>query len=465
MTKFSVLCPKSWGLSLIYVLAMLIAAPVAAGAAEDALKFIHQPGGGEIVYGPVAGQATMASAMGLMLKTLHGHFGDRPQVGKFFHTKGSDTVATFFTVTAKNDAGKHIAGLVIVSMPPGSRPSAAVIYDDSQRFSKTANPMMKKLDEVWRVESAKTASGKSGQGTTAPMANANAAPAAALRPTVFPDNSGSIGLPEGWKITFGQQGTLIAAGPNSERFLVGLYIPILDSNNPQQRQMIQMETQGGRVPLPGSYLAVPSGLDPFRTLQAISAQNSAKQHKPPSSIELISKQDLGGNCYHFNLHTDDHDNKGVMFSSITMCIMPPFMPGTYAVTINQIVLPEKLLNQENATLEAMYKSYRTNDAVMNAESRQAIDNIHAIGQRAKIQAEASDAAWKVHQEGHQNQQDSQDRSNQGFSNYLLDQTVVQDSERSERGTLSNGYADALVKADPNRFQYVPTQDYLKGIDY
>jgi hypothetical protein len=43
--------------------------------------------------------------------------------------------------------------------------------------------------------------------------------------------------------------------------------------------------------------------------------------------------------------------------------------------------------------------------------------------------------------------------------------VIQDTEHNARGTISNDYADALVKANPNRFQYVPTQDYLKGIDY
>ncbi|MGA3328162.1 MAG: hypothetical protein ABSF45_27235 [Terriglobia bacterium] len=43
--------------------------------------------------------------------------------------------------------------------------------------------------------------------------------------------------------------------------------------------------------------------------------------------------------------------------------------------------------------------------------------------------------------------------------------MIQDTEHNARGTISNDYADALVKANPNRFQYVPTQDYLKGIDY
>ena len=61
--------------------------------------------------------------------------------------------------------------------------------------------------------------------------------------------------------------------------------------------------------------------------------------------------------------------------------------------------------------------------------------------------------------------DAWDKSNQAFANIILDQTVLQDTEHNARGTISNDYADSLVKSNPNRFQYVPTQDYLKGIDY
>ncbi len=428
-----------------------------AWAVDDSLQTIHNPGGGEIVYGAVSGQSTLQGAMGFMLRQVHGHFGDKPQVGKFFHTKGSDSIATFFTLTAKNQGNKPMAGMVVVSLQ-GGQPTAAVIYDDAQRFATTANPMMKKLNEVWHPAPANSSKSAAG-------ASQGSAPVAALHQTAFPDNSGSIGLPEGWKIAGAQQGTVQATGPNGEFLVIGMYVPVMDPNNPQQRQMIQMETQGGRMPLPGMYVAVPYGTDPFQTLKAVSAQLHAKQRQQPASIELIDTQKQANNCNLFNAHVDQHDGKGVMYTSIYMCIQPPFMPGTYAVTINQVSLPEPLLAKENPTLHAIFQSYRTNDAVINAETRQNIDNIHAIGERAKIQADASHAAWDIHQQAYQNQQDSQDRNNAAFSNYLLDQTVIQDSQRNERGTVYNQYADALVKADPSRYQYVPTQDFLKGIDY
>jgi len=426
--------------------------------ADDGLKFIHNQGGGEIVYGPVNGQTTMPGAMGFILKQVHGHFSDKPQVGRFFRPKGSaDSMATTFTLTPKTNGTGTIHGIVIVAMPAGQKPSAAMIYDQADRFKTTMGPMMKTLNDAWKKDAPATP--KAGQG------GQKGAPARQLRMATFPDNSGSIGLPEGWQITSGNQGTMFAQGPNNESFLIGAYIPVLDPTNPQQRSMIQMETQGGRIPLPGSYVAAPYGMQPFKLLQTISAQLAGKNRKPAATIELVGADDLGKNCTYFKTHVDSHDGKGVLFSGITMCIMPPFMPGTYAITINQATLPDSRLDEDKATLQAMYTSYKTNDAVINAESRAAIDNIHAIGERARIQHEASDAAWASHQEAYYNRQDAQDRTSQAFSNYILDNSVVRYTPDNSHATMDNGTAALVMKLDPNHFEYVQTGDYLKGIDY
>ena len=68
------------------------------------------------------------------------------------------------------------------------------------------------------------------------------------------------------------------------------------------------------------------------------------------------------------------------------------------------------------------------------------------------------------------QEDAISRNGQGFSNYLLDQTVVQDNNMYNNGTIGHGTfwnatADALVKADPNRYEIVDTPNYWRGVDY
>src|ERR1700732_125500 len=113
--------------SLIAVLAFTIAANADSGGG---LKTIDNPGGGQIVYGPLTNVTSMRDAMAAMLHNVHGHFGDKPHIGKLFQTKGSDSVATFFQLTAKNQGNKPIAGMVIVCIPEGAKDgAAAVLYD------------------------------------------------------------------------------------------------------------------------------------------------------------------------------------------------------------------------------------------------------------------------------------------------------------------------------------------------
>lgn len=429
---------------------------VPAARAEDSFKMIHQPGGGQIVYGEIASESTLKGGMVSTLRRLHEQFGDRPQVTRFFRTKGSDdSVATFFTLTAKRQGNKPIAGLVLVAMPAGQPVSGAVLYDEADHFHASMGPMMKKLNEVWGH-----AAQDSGRGPKAAAGHVRP-----LHVTAFPDNSGSIGLPDGWHITAAQQGVMHAAGPNKESAHIGVYVPVMDPTNPQQRQMIQMETQGGRVPLPGMYVAVPYGTQPFPLLQEISKQLAAKQHQQPPALEMMDAQDKGNNCTLFKLHLDAHDGNGRMFSNIYMCVMKPFMPGSYAVSFNQTVLPESLVEEETPTLEAMFQSYKTNDQVINAETQTNIDNIHEIGRRAAIQRDASNAAWDTHQKAYYAQQDSQDKRYQAFDSYILDQSVIRDTQENAHGTFYNSDAEAIVKSNPNLYEYVPTQDYVKGIDY
>ena len=61
--------------------------------------------------------------------------------------------------------------------------------------------------------------------------------------------------------------------------------------------------------------------------------------------------------------------------------------------------------------------------------------------------------------------DNMDRYSKSFQNYIFDRSEVQDNDRNERASISDGAADALVKADPSRFQIVPQQDFIKGVDY
>jgi hypothetical protein len=61
--------------------------------------------------------------------------------------------------------------------------------------------------------------------------------------------------------------------------------------------------------------------------------------------------------------------------------------------------------------------------------------------------------------------DDIDRLSKSLQNYQLDQTELQDNDQNARGAVPNSHADALVKANPNRFQTVSARDFLKGADF
>ena len=158
------------------------------------------------------------------------------------------------------------------------------------------------------------------------------------------------------------------------------------------------------------------------------------------------------------------------------------------VLIFQSLIPVELASRERATAGAVMASFQMNQAVVaqqaNAISAPTIAAIHAIGEQAAADRASRNAANDAQHAGYWAQQNSnaaqhsnwsagQDgtaRNNQGFSNYILDQTVVQDNNMYGNGTIGHGTqwnstADALVKADPDRFEYVDKPNFWQGTDY
>jgi hypothetical protein len=445
------------GVALLCVAAFL----ASARGADNSLKTIDYPGGGQIIYGPLPDQSSLKDALVMMLKNIHGHFGERPEIGKLFQTHGSDSIATFFTVTAKNQGGKHIAGLLIVAMPSGSKAAAGLIYDDAERFSKTLNPMMKKLNDVWHVDTTP------GSGAASP---AKAAPVAELHQTAFPDNSGSIGLPAGWKIVDGRRGAVIVSGPNGEIERLSEVRTFLDPSTPQGQRRIQFETQNGRRPLPEQLTVYPYGRDLVEAFRAYLQQAGQRGHMATPTFTVTSTtsvppgpNSLGGLTILADL--DLHDGTGMRAALFQLFLMKRIDPSGWSFIATAISVPKKFVQEEWPTMLAVANSMKQNGAVIQAQTQQTIDQIHAVGAAAKQQADSAHAANDAHNASVQTHWDNMDRASKSFQEYTLDQAVIVDTHTGAHATGWNQAADALVKADPNRYQIVQKQDLLKGVDY
>jgi len=49
--------------------------------------------------------------------------------------------------------------------------------------------------------------------------------------------------------------------------------------------------------------------------------------------------------------------------------------------------------------------------------------------------------------------------------YILDRSVIRDTDETFHATTGNNLADALVKSNPNKLEYVPNQELIRGVDY
>jgi hypothetical protein len=429
---------------------------------EPALKVIDNPGGGMIVYGQVAGQKSEAGAMGAVLRSVHKQCGDRPVVGKLFRVRGTNSVAVFFSAVKHTQGDLPVAGLVIATKRRPRDVEAALLTDDASRFGKTVNPMLKSLFGVWHPGSAATASS---DGRSSP---------AELHEVTLRDDSASVGLPEGWTLSpQSGGGTIIAKGPNGEIAQLGYPLLAMNSNDPRVQRTMMFAQGAGRNTSYAHALYYPYGGDPARTFVDLYQMLRQRGGQPRADFQMATAEPMFGGgmsrCAHMTGHVDPRDGSGIKEFNTVFCVGPLSRMGQFMSLAYHVAIPVKYADRERATVGAILASLRVNEAVVAREAgaiaAPAIAQIHEIGRRAAQQAADAHAAEDAQEQSVEQRWDSRDKVNQGFSNYLLDQTVIEDRDNNAHGTVWNQTADALVRNDPDRFGYVDTPNYWKGIDY
>jgi len=477
-------------LGLPGLLLSLLLASAGSAPAQTPLKSINSPEGGRIMYGAVDGAPNQASGLAYVLRTVHNNCGERPQIGRVFRFRGTETVAVFFTVVNHPARNVKVAGLALAAMKGPGQVEGALVSDDAARFGTTVNPMLKELFGAWHPGEPAAASAKNATPAVSGSAGGNSGPAPKLHTVSASDNSVSIGVPDGWTLEPGSgRGAIIVKGPHGEVFALNLTRNAVDPTSQWQRNFWR---QGGR-PIPGSIVYAYHGNlvkafpELFQAWRRAAGQGPAKleidkidQTPPPQGAQ-------DEECVIAHGHLDP-DGKGMQTMSDMMCATLPLSWGGYLVILHHSVFPNSLADQQKTTIGAMIASWKLNAQVLNQQmaenmrqkqasdqatlawGRQAVANINAIGANATARMNATEAANEAQHAGYWAQQDSNARNAQGFSNYLLDQTVVQDNNMYNNGTIGHGTvwnstADALVKADPKRFEMVDTPNYWRGIDY
>lgn len=428
------------------------------------LTMVKAPGGGQITFGPLSGPMTPQAAMGEILHRVSVYCGDRPVMGKLVQGQSGDILAVFFTVTGKKQDGKPMAGLAIVSAPSNETARVAVLSDYADSFPTTVNSMFallkQRMGNTPTPASSNTQNAPSGgsSGAAAPTAKpqssaaaatpAKAGPALPLVPAKFPDGTGVIGLPAGWTVVHAQEGDVGAKGTRGENLRFGWTISVIDPTNPQSRALM------GRGGTPPNFVAIPFGTDPANAFKSGIAQLFQKVRKSPPVVNIGTVQEIPmkeGKNYIMYGDIDLKDGTGVQSLVLQMISTPPQPLGTWQMTWHQFTAPQQVMADEGATVGAIFASYSSDpnriNSIVNEQMRQTIQVTNQA--LAQVRQSVDDA----------------NRSTQGFSDFLRGESVVVDTSTGEHARTSDQLSDALVQANPNRFQTVPTSQFIKGIDY
>jgi hypothetical protein len=448
-------------LLMMLPIALLVACAKPAGS-QSALQTIDNPSGGKIVYGLVDGASSEAGAMAMILGSLHRQYGDRPQVGKVFQVRDSNSAAVFFTLIKRNQGNAPIAGMLIAS-PSGAGVEAALLTDEAPRFGNTINPMLKSLFAVWHP-GAQNAAGSLPK----------SAPAQTLSPYVLPDRSASVSLPAGWKVDPSSGGgTILANGPQGEGVALDFPLQAWNSRDPRVQRTMQFARGAGRNTGYARALYYPYGGDLGKTFVDLLQMRARINNQPALTMQVENETAVpaaaGSRCARLQGRLDTNDGKGRKEFNTVFCSGTLSPMGQYANIAFHSAVPEASAAQERATMAAILNSFQANMGVVNREAAAlaapAIEQIHAIGRAAAEQAQQAHAMEDRHNQAVEARWDSQDKHNQAFSNYLLDQTVISDNQNNAHATVWNQTADALVKENPSRFGYVDTPNFWKGVDY
>jgi len=477
----SVLCSVFFGMAVSLAACQSWQPSPAAQPSDSTLKIVNGPSGGQFAYGSLTGQRTKTDAMVYMLRDIHRYFGDKPQVGKFFQSRNGESLATFFTLNAKG--GKQMAGLVLITVHENSPVQVAVLYDYADHFASSEPSLMNALSVEQKGPGAPSGATEVAsaqrQATASPISQKSGPEH--LNMVTGGDRSAVIGIPAGWRLTsvYGG-GQLTADGPHGEMVEFGiLYQQIVD---PTRNNRL---TNG----IPGynntPHLTCPLTRDLYSAWVSVSNQARRIKGLPPGTYTLIGQKNLPGGPGAQLLPVqaiytvDFHDGVGPRKGSAGIFPYSPLGSPTWAMNVSSSNVPMQYAESEEATILAMVHSYSQDANVIAREGRADLGRIQEEGRRTQIQVDAANARREASNQSYEAQRrqfnqnvsaidqhnadiDWQSKINQ---NYILDRSVIRDSADTVHATGGNNLADALVRSNPTKLEYVPNQQLIQGVDY
>ena len=184
---------------------------------------------------------------------------------------------------------------------------------------------------------------------TAQQAAPSNAAAASLQPYSAPDNSASVGVPAGWKVTKGEYGVIQMSGPQGE--MISLGNGLFVKNGPFQAG----QKANGLIAM-----SMPNSATLAQKYAMVWQQATAAAGDPSLKVNIISATPISlgkiAECGVF-LGTQT-GSKGPSNFESKFCSLPMDTNGIFKLFWMNASIPAALAAQERATAEAVLASYK-----------------------------------------------------------------------------------------------------------
>jgi hypothetical protein len=470
---------------LILCLVMMSACSASAQAPQ---KTIQSPQGWVVKYGVVNGATTQPAAMVSVLRSVAKSCGESPQIGKPFRYKGTNTVGVFYEVRDHSAGNAPFVGLILSDFDDKQLVETALMYDTKSRFPSTLKLMMETVFKEWRPGGVKPAA------NAPPRKTAPSSKVLPLHSVTLSDNSASAKIPDDWQLgPMSHGGTIEILGPHQEFIMLNGALQAQDPRSASYQNMVRM-----RIAQPGGKVIMPYNADLGQAFPNLYLSAARVLRWNPTDLKIEHTEMIPtheGRCVQGQGQVNNFGN-GPMELNAMFCPDAPTNPqtGLYMIYVYFSLIPNAYADQERLTTSAVMASFSWNKAMVEQEAYEKsapeiarmqgiyqdhmhaltqftqgqIEHIHEIGRQADARYAEADRQRVESSQRFDKQEENISRYGQGFSNYILDQNVIEYTNPYGdvvHQTVPNNIAYNWVKNHPDKVEIVDTPNYIPEIDF
>jgi len=354
-------------------------------------------------------------------KGLYPHIGqyfDAPPalVGAYGDAAGR-SVQAFFRASYR---GARVIGMVLIAIS-GAEAKAAFLFDDARVFGRSFAQLSRGLAPAGN-EGAGGGGGGGGGGEAQPLGRP-----LPLTPTMFPDGSGSMGLPAGWKIGSSWKGIVDATGPNGQLIIFGYYQQVAVNYFGQRPQIPGFLTGPYRAPA----AALAAYVDSYTGFALSRGQGRLR------IIEQVPTQGAGGQSAYISY---DLEMQGKAARGLALISTAPIDNTTWVFYMSSVATMRERFNQDFPTMWEMWRSWTVNPAVFRERMDSALRSMRET--------------FRILQETNANTQRTYDRTNLAWSQTIRGVTTIENTVSGWRGDVETRHVDEVVRQlNENGYQY------------